>query len=86
MTEWLGQKTPSRRVVVVVKDDRKFLDVMSQRGELLRALDFSIPRKQVQVYQIRDAPFLIIKCTHDYDLVRIAQSKKCTRQTLYSRC
>jgi dual oxidase len=69
VTEWLGQKTPSRRVVVVVKDDRKFLDVMSQRGELLRALDFSIPRKQVQVYQIRDAPFLIIKCTHDYDLV-----------------
>nr|XP_008200778.1 PREDICTED: dual oxidase 1 [Tribolium castaneum] len=67
--EWLGPKDPSRRVVLVLKDDKKIVEVMSQTGELLRALDFTNPKKKVEVYEIKDAPYVIIKCTHDYDLI-----------------
>ena len=65
----MGPKLPSRRVIVILKDDRKVLEVMAPGGELLRAIDFSIAYKEVQVFQVRDAPYLVIKCTHDYDLV-----------------
>ncbi|XP_063929411.1 dual oxidase 2-like [Zophobas morio] len=69
VNEWMGPKLPSRRVIVILKDDRKVLEVMAPGGELLRAIDFSIAYKEVQVFQVRDAPYLVIKCTHDYDLV-----------------
>lgn len=42
---------------------------MSQEGKLLRALDFTARNKKVSVYEIKDAPYVIVKCTHDYDLV-----------------
>ncbi|RZC35513.1 dual oxidase 1-like, partial [Asbolus verrucosus] len=67
--EWLGPKLPSRRVVVILKDDKKVLEVMSQTGSLFRAIDFSVANKKVEVYQIKDVPYLIVKCIHDYDLV-----------------
>ncbi|XP_044256242.1 dual oxidase 2-like [Tribolium madens] len=72
--EWLGKKIPSRRVVLVLKKDKKVVEVMSQRGELLRVLDFTITKKKVEVYEIKDAPYVIIKSTHDYDLILLFES------------
>jgi len=59
-----------RPVVVVMDSQTKQLQVHSQLGHLLRALDLA-HNQQIEVYIISDGQYLMLRVSNYYDLVNL---------------
>ncbi|XP_063244326.1 dual oxidase-like isoform X2 [Bacillus rossius redtenbacheri] len=67
--EWVGPKIPLRPVVVVFDAGQRQMKVLTQSGQLQRALDLSHRDHHTQVFNVTDGLHVVIRTTNDYDLV-----------------
>lgn len=69
MQEWTGFKKPMNSVVIILDDVNRRIDVKTQRGNLLRAIDVNGNSKKMDLYIATDKLHLMIQMEHEYSLV-----------------
>ncbi|XP_068083975.1 dual oxidase 1-like [Anabrus simplex] len=67
-SEWVDKHHPSRPVAILLNSSTKQVQVYNHEGVLLRAMDLS-HRGLVQVFIITDGLHIMLRMSHDYDLV-----------------
>ncbi|KAJ8877221.1 hypothetical protein PR048_021675 [Dryococelus australis] len=65
--EWVSKRIPPRPIMVTMDPRQKQLQVLTQSGQLLRALDLS-HSEQTSVFKITDGLHIVIRTKNDYDL------------------
>nr|XP_022914641.1 dual oxidase-like [Onthophagus taurus] len=67
-SEWV-QKNSYRPIIINVIKNLKQIRILSRKGETLRILDFTNPKKSIMIYTVNNEPYLFVKQQNDYDFV-----------------
>ncbi|XP_046401150.1 dual oxidase 2-like [Ischnura elegans] len=66
--EWIGRKEPSRRVVLMLNSAKKQVQILSQKGSLLRFMDVA-HSSHLEIFVVNGSPHIMLRVSHEYDLV-----------------
>ncbi|XP_071450360.1 dual oxidase 2-like [Hetaerina americana] len=66
--EWLGRGEGSRRVVLMLDSVKKQIQILSQKGSLLRFMVVA-HTPHLEIFIINGSPHILLRVSHDYDLV-----------------
>lgn len=69
--EWVHPKQLLNPVVILLHTDKKQIQVNTQSGKMMRAIDFNYSPRKIELYLISDKTYILIRRRNEYDLVTI---------------